>query len=241
MPADESVVEITDLVFRWPRQHAPCLDVPQLCLARGEHTFLHGPSGCGKSTLLSLIAGVATPTTGRVALLGQDLGRLSSRRRDALRADHIGYIFQQFNLVPYLSALDNVLLACRFSTSRRARVEAGGASLRAEAERLLRRLDVSADLWRASAATLSVGQQQRVAAARALIGGPALIIADEPTSALDGERQQAFLDLLLAEANGVGATVLFVSHDHRLAASFDRNLALPQINRAAGGEGVCAI
>jgi putative ABC transport system ATP-binding protein len=237
----ETVVAITDLLFRWPRQSAVCLDLPELRLQRGEHAFLHGPSGCGKSTLLSLIGGVLVPGNGSIELLGQDLGRLRSTQRDRLRADHIGFVFQQFNLVPYLPVIDNVLLPCRFSARRRERAQAGGASLRGEAERLLGHLDLAHDLWRRPATDLSVGQQQRVAAARALIGHPELLIADEPTSALDAERQEAFLDLLLHEANAAGSTVLFVSHDRRLAHHFPRDLALPLLNRTAAGGVPCAI
>ncbi|MER2515272.1 MAG: ABC transporter ATP-binding protein [Candidatus Accumulibacter phosphatis] len=232
----ETVVDIKDLVFRWPRQSTACLDLPELRLQRGEHAFLHGPSGCGKSTLLSLIGGVLAPGNGRIDLLGQDLGRLRSTQRDRLRADHIGFVFQQFNLVPYLPVIDNVLLPCRFSVRRRERAQTSGSSLRGEAERLLGHLDLARDLWRRPATDLSVGQQQRVAAARALIGHPELLIADEPTSALDAERQEAFLDLLLREANAAGSTVLFVSHDRRLAPHFLRDLALPALNRAASGE-----
>ena len=237
----ETVVAITDLVFRWPRQSAVCLDLPELRLRRGEHAFLHGPSGCGKSTLLSLIGGVLVPGSGNIDLLGEDLGRLRSTQRDRLRADHIGFVFQQFNLVPYLPVIDNVLLPCRFSARRREQAQAGGTSLRGEAERLLSHLDLARDLWVRPATDLSVGQQQRVAAARALIGHPELLIADEPTSALDAERQEAFLDLLLREANAAGSTVLFVSHDRRLASHFVRDLALPALNRASHGETACTI
>ena len=241
MMNSETVVAIKDLIFRWPRQGAVCLDLPELSLRRGEHAFLHGPSGCGKSTLLSLIGGVLLPGNGRIELLGEDLGRLRSTQRDRLRADHIGFVFQQFNLVPYLPVIENVLLPCRFSARRRERAQAGGASLRGEAERLLGHLDLARDLWRRPATDLSVGQQQRVAAARALIGHPELLIADEPTSALDAERQEAFLELLLREANAAGSTVLFVSHDRRLASHFVRDLALPALNRANHGETACTI
>ncbi|WP_300452390.1 ABC transporter ATP-binding protein [Accumulibacter sp.] len=237
----ETVFAITDLIFRWPRQDAVCLDLPALRLQRGEHAFLHGPSGCGKSTLLSLIGGVLAPENGRIELLGEDLGRLRSTQRDRRRADHIGFVFQQFNLVPYLPVIDNVLLPCRFSARRRERAQAGGASLRGEAERLLGHLDLARDLWRRPATDLSVGQQQRVAAARALIGHPELLIADEPTSALDAGRQEVFLDLLLREANAAGSTVLFVSHDRRLASHFVHDLALPTLNRASHGETACTI
>jgi putative ABC transport system ATP-binding protein len=224
-----SALSITDLVYRWRGQHAICLDIPRFAVAAGERVFLHGPSGGGKSTLLGLLGGVAVPERGRVELIGQDIARLPGRARDRFRADHIGFIFQQFNLLPWLSALDNVLLPCTFSAQRHRR--AGDA--RAEATRLLTELDLAPTLWAQPAAELSVGQQQRVAAARALIGRPEILIADEPTSALDAPRQQAFIDLLLKEAAAAGAALLFVSHDARLAAHFDRTVALADINRAA--------
>lgn len=220
---------ITDLVFRWPGQASACLDIPAFALAPGERVFLHGPSGTGKSTLLNVIGGVAIGERGRVEALGNDLARLSGRARDAFRADHIGFIFQQFNLLPWLSALDNVLLPCTFSALRKSRA----GNPHTEAGRLLTHLDLAPALWSKPAAELSVGQQQRVAAARALIGRPEILIADEPTSALDAARQMAFVDLLLAETADAGAALLFVSHDARLAAHFDRSVALAEINRAA--------
>ncbi len=223
------MIALDQLVFRWPRQPAPCLDIPCFEIAAGERVFLHGPSGGGKSTLLAVLGGVALPNSGTVTLLGERLDTLSSRARDRFRADHIGFIFQQFNLLPWLSALDNVLLPCTFSTRRAAR--AGDAQ--ATAEQLLTHLDLAPELWHRPAAELSVGQQQRVAAARALIGKPEVVLADEPTSALDAPRQQRFIDLLLAETQAAGAVLLFVSHDDRLAAHFDRRVALAEINRAA--------
>jgi putative ABC transport system ATP-binding protein len=226
------MIELDNLLFRWPSQHTPCLDIPRLEVASGERVFLHGPSGSGKSTLLNLIGGVAVPQRGQVRLLGTNIAALPSRSRDTFRAEHIGFIFQQFNLLPWLSAVDNVLLPCTFSASRKRR--AGDAA--ASAQRLLAHLDLAPALWRKPAAELSVGQQQRVAAARALIGQPQILIADEPTSALDAPRQQAFIDLLLAESATSGATLLFVSHDQRLAARFDREIALAGINRADAGE-----
>ncbi len=224
------MVSLAELVFRWPGQAAACLDIPALTIASGERIFLHGPSGCGKSSLLSLISGVALPERGRVELLGTDLVSLKDAGRDAFRADHLGYVFQQFNLLPWLSAFDNVLLPCVFSTRRAHRA----GRPRDEAARLLEQLDLAPALWAKPAATLSVGQQQRVALARALIGKPEILMADEPTSALDAARQQRFVDLLLAEAGEIGAALVFVSHDFRLAAHFDRVIALAEINRAAG-------
>lgn len=224
-----TALRITDLVFRWPRQAEICLDIARFELAAGERIFLHGASGSGKSTLLGLLGGVALPQQGRIELLGTDITRMGSRDRDRFRADHIGFLFQQFNLLPWLPAIDNVLLPCTFSARRR---ERAGADPRAEAERMLRHLDLDTASWRKPAGELSVGQQQRVAAARALIGRPEILIADEPTSALDAERQQAFIDLLLQESAAVGAALVFVSHDQRLAGHFDRSIALHDISTA---------
>lgn len=227
-----TALRIADLVYRWPRQATPCLDIARFELARGERVFLHGPSGSGKSTLLGLLGGVAVPQAGRIELLGRDLAQLGGHARDRFRADHIGFLFQQFNLLPWLSALDNVLLPCTFSPRRKLRAE---PDPRAAATDLLTQLDLDPALWNLPAAELSVGQQQRVAAARALIGRPEILIADEPTSALDAERQQIFIDLLLRETASVGASLIFVSHDRRLAAHFDRTTALAEINRVATG------
>jgi len=215
-------IAISNLAFRWRPADAFCLELANATVNAGKSLFLHGPSGSGKSTLLNLIGGVLLPGRGSVSLLGQSLGELSASRRDAFRADHLGFIFQQFNLIPYLSVLDNVLLPCRFS-ARRAR---GVSEPEAEARRLLNALDLDPALLSRPAAELSVGQQQRVAAARALIGQPETVIAHEPTSALDAERQAAFVELLLSEAKQAGSAVVFVSHDLRLAAHFDHSLAL---------------
>ncbi len=226
---------IENLRFRWRKGDAACLDVPALELACGERVFLHGPSGSGKSTLIGLLSAVLRPDAGRVQVLGQDLGPLGGAARDRFRGDHIGLIFQQFNLVPYLSVLENVLLPCRFSQMRKQRALQSADSLAAAAMALLQHLDIDPSLHRRPACQLSVGQQQRVAAARALMGRPELIIADEPTSSLDEGRQMAFLELLMRECAGSGASLLFVSHDRRLMPRFDRSIDLMTVNRAASG------
>ena len=222
------LLSLRDLRHRWPGAAVDTLDMPVFDLAAGEAVFLRGPSGCGKSTLLSLMAGVLVADAGTVALLGQDWRTQSAARRDRLRADHVGYIFQQFNLLPYLSVIDNVRLPLRFSARRRARC--AGAD---EPAQWLTRLGLDASLWKRPAAQLSVGQQQRVACARALAGRPELVIADEPTSALDHDAREAFLQLLFAECRAAGASLLFVSHDQSLAPLFDRSLSLGELNRAA--------
>ncbi|MCB5190777.1 ABC transporter ATP-binding protein [Methylobacillus arboreus] len=224
------VIQLENFQFRWPLAQQDCLDIDSLVVMPGEHVFLHGPSGSGKSTLLGILGGVHIPQTGAVTILGQQLNLLKGTARDRFRADHIGFLFQQFNLIPYLSVLENVLLPCRFSQYRRNNIKGDMAQ---EAHRLLKALDIHADLWLRPVTALSVGQQQRVAAARALIGKPEIIIADEPTSSLDAQRQRAFLDLLMQECATASATLMFVSHDQRLAASFDRKVALDEINRVS--------
>jgi putative ABC transport system ATP-binding protein len=226
------MIEVRDLRYRWRGAAHDCVAIDAIQLAAGRTLFLHGPSGGGKSTLLGLLAGVLLPRAGQVTLLGTPWASLSGARRDAFRADHVGYIFQQFNLLPYLSVLDNVLLPCRFSGLRQQRATAAAGSAPASAAALLHRVGLSQDLWRRPAAMLSVGQQQRVAAARALIGQPELVIADEPTSALDTALRDGFMDLLLQQCRSAGSTLVFVSHDERLAARFDERLSLTDINRA---------
>lgn len=224
-------LRIRDLRFAWPGQSA-LLSIEAFTVGRGERVLLRGPSGSGKSTLLSLIGGVLKPQAGSLAVFGTELTRLSGPARDRFRGEHLGFIFQQFNLLPYLSVLDNVLLACRFNPMRARRAGADERARIAEAERLLAALGLEPELWyRRRAVALSVGQQQRVAAARALIGRPELVIADEPTSALDAEHRDRFLELLSAECRQSGAALLFVSHDPALAPHFDRVVELAAINQ----------
>ncbi len=220
-------VLIEGLRFRWQEGQPWVLDLPHFELARGERLFLAGPSGSGKTSLLSLITGIARPACGTLRVLGTPLDTLRGAARDRFRADHFGIVFQLFNLLPYLSVLDNVLLGCRFSPSRTAAAAARSGSAAAEAARLLGRLGLAEPgLHRRPATALSVGQQQRVAAARALIGSPPIVIADEPTSALDGARRQEFLGLLLEEVAQAGSALMFVSHERALARDFDREVTL---------------
>jgi len=226
----EHIVEIENMVFAWPGGPA-VLDLESFRITAGERVFMKGPSGSGKSTLLGLIAGVLNAGKGRLDVMGEDMTRLSNAQKDRLRADRLGVIFQIFNLVPYLTVVQNVALPCRFSASRRRAVEAAGG-IETEVLRLLDALGMSGeDLLHRKVTGLSVGQQQRVAAARALIGNPALIIADEPTSALDAASRDRFIDLLSQQTQLSGASLLFVSHDGSLAPLFDRAVDLPALNR----------
>lgn len=225
-------VEIENLEFGWTRDESLLL-IEDWRIAAGERVLLSGPSGCGKSTLLGLIAGVLQPRTGEVRIAGTTLRALAPGARDRFRGAHIGFIFQMFNLIPYLPVLENVALPCRFSPARRARAEAQAGSVEAAARRLLSALDLGDDVLGRPVTTLSVGQQQRVAAARSLIGNPALILADEPTSALDADRRDAFIDLLFRECAAAGATLIFVSHDRALSERFARVLSLDGANLGA--------
>lgn len=226
------LLELTDLGFAWPGQ-PELLDIRHFSLAPGETLFLRGPSGSGKTTLLGLLGGVQKAGRGRVALLGQDLAALSAAARDRFRVDHTGYIFQQFNLLPFLSVRENVALPCHFSRLRRDRARQRHGSVAAATAALLGHLGLPEGLHERRAGTLSIGQQQRVAAARALIGQPELVIADEPTSALDADARESFLDLLFAECRAAGSSLLLVSHDRSLAGLFDRDLSLNALNRAS--------
>ena len=229
-----SALVLQGLTFSWGKDD-PLLEIRQLVVKKGERLFLQGASGSGKSTLLGLLGGVLVPSSGSLTVLGQELSNLSGGERDRFRADHIGIIFQMFNLLPYLSILANVTLPCRFSKTRMARAKANGG-LEQEATRLLAALGLGDEVLAKPVMELSVGQQQRVAAARALIGAPELVIADEPTSALDADRREKFIKLLMAECAAHGTTLIFVSHDPSLGHFFDRSLNLGEINQSSDRE-----
>ncbi len=228
------MIDIEPLRFAWTRGGPDTLVLGHLHVDRGQTVFLHGPSGCGKSTLLGLLSGVLSPRLGRVSLLGQDWAALKPGQRDTFRADHVGVMFQQFNLLPYLSVLDNVTLPCRFSKLRRERCQAAGGP-EATAQSWLQRMALPESMWTRRADALSVGQQQRVAAARALMGQPELILADEPTSALDAALRHDFMDLLRDAAREAGSALVCVSHDEQQAARFDVQWSLPEMQKMGTG------
>lgn len=226
MSDSTACVRARGLTFSYPKGPT-VIDVPELTIDRGERVFLYGPSGSGKTTLLGLIAGVLRPAPGSLHVLDHDVGALSSPGRDRLRATHIGYVFQMFNLIPYLNVRDNIALPVRISAERRKRLN---GSLDEAVSDAAGHLGIDG-LLDEKVTRLSVGQQQRVAAARALLGSPELIIADEPTSALDTDRRHAFLELLFRSVEEAGSTLLFVSHDLGLAGEFSRSLSLSDLNR----------
>ncbi|MBR8536087.1 ABC transporter ATP-binding protein [Carboxylicivirga mesophila] len=221
------MVEIKDLSYKWKDGDKELLNIDYLHITRGERVFLKGSSGSGKSTLLNLLSGMIVPKNGTIKVLDQTINALKPSHRDVFRANHMGYIFQTFNLVPYLSVLDNVMLPIQFSNERLQRIKNTGIEPEEEAKRLLQVVGLEgSDLLNKSATELSVGQQQRVAACRALLGSPELIIADEPTSSLDEDAQEAFINLLLKECTRKQTTLLFVSHDIRFTKYFTKVIEL---------------
>lgn len=234
-PQREAYLE--DARFAWRSGERDVIDIDRFEVRRGERLFIAGPSGSGKSTLLSLLGGVVVPREGKVEVLGADLSKMAGRDRDHFRADHIGIVFQMFNLVSYLSMVDNVMLPCRFSHRRRQRAETRSTTADADAMRLLADLELDRPaLLRRPVTDLSIGQQQRVAVARALIGTPEIVIADEPTSAMDEGTRERFLELLFRECEIEDTTLLFVSHDFRLGERFSRCVLLGDLNRATTEE-----
>jgi putative ABC transport system ATP-binding protein len=206
----ESLLSIKQLKFSYTQE--PLLEVDSFELAK-ERCFVYGPSGFGKSTLLSLISGILDFQSGEIKLCGEDLKSLSNSKKDKLRGEKLGFIFQNFNLFSYLNVTQNILLP--YKMHKRGSLE--------QAKQLIDRLGIS-KIKDQKANTLSLGQQQRVAAARALMGGPQLIIADEPTSALDSQNTKNFMELLIEAQEEQGFGLILVSHDERLKPYFNREL-----------------
>lgn len=227
----DSVLNLQDLGFGYTPDQT-LIDIEHFSIQSGESVFLKGPSGSGKSTVLGLIGGVLSPRSGNLSICGTELSKISSAQKDEIRADHLGIIFQQFNLLPYIGVIQNIILPCRFSARRRNRAIKVSGSVTRAAEGLIRGLGLNDEELSRPVGELSVGQQQRVAVARALIGGPDLIIADEPTSALDHDNRDRFIELLNISREQFGSSLLFVSHDQTLASHFDRSVSLMDLNRA---------
>ena len=199
------------------------LDLPALDVARGEILAMRGESGSGKTTLLNVIAGILPAHEGEVEVGGESMSSATESQRDAIRARHIGYLFQTFNLLGSLTALENVELGMTFRPRQ-------GEAIPAAARKALDRVGLS-DRLRHHPHQLSVGQQQRVAIARALAGHPTLVIADEPTSNLDRPRAEQCMAMLLEFAQESDAALLVVTHDEWLLERFDRVETLRAIER----------
>ena len=204
----------------------PVLDIESFSMAAGQQCALEGQSGSGKSTLLHVISGIMRPDQGKVVIDGVDLMRLSEARRDRIRADRLGLVFQQFNLLPGFTALENVLVAMSFSSARVDRQRAIDllTSVRLE------------DRMHHKPAELSIGQQQRVAVARALANRPRVILADEPTASIDPAHQQQVVDLLKDTCAQYEVALLVVTHAPEVAGQFSTRLRLENFNRASQSE-----
>jgi len=227
--SSNNLIEMKELSFTYPQQKKATLDIADFSVSKGEELFLHGPSGTGKTTLLEILSGVIKPTAGELKILGQDFMQLNDRQRDAFRAEHMGYIFQNFNLIPYLTVAENIELPLHLSPARKKRV--GNIDLNLVIHALCGNLGI-ADILPKKVMELSVGQQQRVAVARALLGKPSLLLADEPTSALDTDHRERFLKLMFELAELYDTTVVFVSHDRTIQHLFSRAVSLAAINKA---------
>lgn len=221
-------IEISHLKFRYKEDLPDVLDISSFYLETEEKLFLYGPSGCGKTTFLEVLSGILRPQSGSYSLMNLNVLSMSSVERDKMRAAHIGFVFQNFNLIPYLNVEENSLLPLHLSSERRSKVKLGDE--KKQLERISHDLGIS-ELLSKSVSELSVGQQQRVAVARALIGRPEIILADEPTSALDQDHREKFLKLLFEVCEREKTAVIFVSHDRSLMGLFDRAISLPEINR----------
>ncbi len=200
----------------------PILDIPQFKVDEGEQVVVVGHSGCGKTTLLHIVAGIIRPDAGTVQIGDLDIARLPEAARDRFRADHLGYVFQTFNLLSAFSALENVLLGMSFA-SRRPDME--------RARHLLDRVGLSSRLHH-KPAMLSVGEQQRVAVARALANKPKLLLADEPTANIDTKHQRQVVDLIRQTCREETISLVLVTHTDDVMQQFDRVENLEQLNRA---------
>ena len=222
---DENIIKIDSIRFYWSKKSNFKIFVPNLEIKKGEKVLLLGESGSGKTTLLSLMCGFLNPLSGNISINGNTINQLSSKTRDEYRADNIGIIFQQFNLLPYANVVDNVLLPLYFSKVRSNNV----SNKKEKVIELFKQLRLPDDIAQFRASSLSMGQQQRVAVARALIGNPSLIIADEPTSSLDADAQKIFLNLMFEQISENNSTLLMVSHDKSLSNQFDRLIDINEI------------
>ena len=223
-----AALELQNIEFSWPQQAKPLFAIAELTLQQGETLFIGGPSGCGKTSLLSLITGIQVAQHGTCRVLGTTMNRLSPSDRDLFRGEHLGLIFQQFNLLPFLTVQENIELPSKLFDRRFKKSTQLFGSVQAHVDRLCDALHLEPALRHRRANLLSVGEQQRVAAARALLGCPSLIVADEPTSALDEDNKIDFLNLLLSTASAQNTSVITVSHDMRIASKFDRVFLMPR-------------
>lgn len=221
----EPLIDLNQVKFSYssePNSHT--LNLPSWQVFERESVLLIGSSGSGKSTLLNLLCGLLSPDSGHVLVADHALESLTARQRDAFRATQIGYVAQSFNLIPYLSAIDNIRLTNYFAQTSNAN------SKDCDIEPLLRELNITQMQSQKPVNRLSTGQQQRVAIARAIVNKPKLLIADEPTSALDQTNRDQFMSILMTTAERHNMTLVFVSHDLSLKRYFQRVDSMSDIN-----------
>ena len=205
----------------------PILDVPEFEVGAGEQLALVGPSGCGKTTLLHIIAGITKPDAGTVVIDGVEITRFTEAGRDRIRADKLGYVFQTFNLLPGFSALENVLLGMTFARKKFSM---------ARAKQLIDRVGLSHRAHNKPAA-MSVGEQQRVAVARALANLPSVLLADEPTANVDPANQRQIVSLIRDTCRDENISLIMVTHAREVADQFERVDQLAEINRVVAQTG----
>ena len=198
----------------------------QFVIKKGSHVFIEGPSGSGKTTFLNLIVGLLSPQAGSISVLGTDITGLSMSKLDRFRSDHFGIIFQLFNLLPYLSVIENISLPCLFSRSRKHKVLQHYQTLSDAARHFCVELDIDDRLLASPVQQLSIGQQQRVAIARALIGQPEIIIADEPVSMLDVSIRAEILELMKEIQSKNEISMIYITHDLATAKYFADSIVI---------------
>ncbi|MFT7004727.1 MAG: putative ABC transport system ATP-binding protein [Sulfurimonas sp.] len=225
----DNIININSCNFKYPNSKDNIIHIDSLSIKSGEHIFLRGKSGIGKSTFLNLLTGVLEPQSGNIEVLGVDLTTLNARQKDRFRGDNFGIVFQQFNLLPYLSVEENLSLVSKFSKQKSQNIQ----DLTKEIDAILEAVEIPNEMKYKKAMQLSVGEQQRVSLARALLGKPKIIIADEPTSALDKETKEKFMKLLFKQVEAQKSTLIFVSHDIELTPYFKSVYDFNEINRSA--------
>jgi putative ABC transport system ATP-binding protein len=215
------MIQISGLKFGYSHLDPLLIDVPALEIPKGQTVFILGPSGSGKSTFLNLLTGTLNPVSGTIRYGDCDFSKLSPRQRDKFRGENMGYVFQLFNLLPFLTAQENIQLILDLNPTRAKKCEI-------PISHFAKKMGIS-DILHVPAKNLSVGQAQRVAIVRALIGSPSILIADEPTSSLDSDSRDEFLEVLFSEVKNSLTTLIFVSHDKSISSRFDRTLHINEL------------
>ncbi|MFK8010587.1 MAG: ABC transporter ATP-binding protein [Marinicellaceae bacterium] len=218
------MIKIEKLIFKYDKnQKHNTISVPFWEVKAKENIYISGPSGSGKSTLIHLLSGLIEPISGSIIIDKTHINKLSTHKKNNFRANNIGLISQQFNLIPYLSVIENIELAGSFQSKK-------PVNIKDDVEQAMDKLGLDRHYLDKKASALSFGQQQRVAIIRALINKPKLLLADEPTSALDHSAKHKFIEMLKEMSMAYGITLLFISHDTSLKSHFDLNIDMDELN-----------